>query len=404
VGRGVATQLIEARDAGGENAGASSNQPADHQRNTNHYNHYLNRIGGQDMRTKRAARAAAAIIGALALVAACGSDDDSGDASESADATTTADDGTTASDGTTGDGDSSPGELQPVDFHISWLPGGDNLAFWMGVEQGFFEAEGLDVTIRSSNDPTLSIKLAAAGEIPLVQAYTGDVIISAASGDPVVSLYDLTDRSPFGIVTMPDSGITTAEQLEGKTIGVTTLPIDRAFFAAMLRDVGLTEDDVTIVDPGQGGVAQMIAGNLDGTSAVLTYEPIILEAEGYPDANFIYYADYGAPDSSFFNIVANPEWLEDNGDTARAFIRGYRNAVEWTNANTTEAAELFVKQFPEQDAEIVAAIWSAYSEIGGTGEQSIEQWQELADFLEADGQISEPVDVTTFVSNDYIPE
>ena len=78
----------------------------------------------------------------------------------------------------------------------------------------------------------------------------------------------------------------------------------------------------------------MIAGNLDGTSAVLTYEPIILEAEGYPDSNFIFYSDYGAPDAPFFNIVANPEWLADNGDVATAFINGYRNAVAWTNENT----------------------------------------------------------------------
>jgi len=299
-------------------------------------------------------------------------------------------------------GTSEPADLIPLEFQISWLPGGDNLAFWMGVEQGFFADEGLDVTIRSSNDPTQSIRLAAAGELPMAQAYTGDVIISASQGDPVISLFDLTALSPFGIVTMPDSGIVTAEDLAGKTIGVTTLPIDRAFFSVMLESAGLTEDDVTVVDPGQGGVAQMIAGNLDGTSAVLTYEPIILEAEGYPDSNFIFYSDYGAPDAPFFNIVANPEWLADNGDVATAFINGYRNAVAWTDENTEEAARLFVEQFPDQDPEITAAIWTAYSEIGGDGVQDLEQWQTLSDFLLEEEMMPEAVDVSTIVSNDYL--
>lgn len=299
--------------------------------------------------------------------------------------------------------DSGPTELVPIDFHISWLPGGDNLAFWAGVDQGLFEAEGLDVTIRSSNDPSLSIKLAASGEIPLVQAYTGDVIISASQGEPVVSLFALTDRSPFGIVTLPDSGITTAEQLAGETVGVTSLPIDRAFFAAMLANAGLSESDVTVVDPGQGGVSQLIAGNLAGTSAVVTYEPVILEAQGFPDANFIYYSDYGAPDAPFFNIVANPDWLAENEDVARAFLRGYQAAVEWTNENTEQAAEAFVDEFPDQDAELVAAIWSGYSTIGGDGEQSIDQWTELASFLEADGQLASSVDVASFVTNEYLP-
>jgi ABC-type nitrate/sulfonate/bicarbonate transport system substrate-binding protein len=336
--------------------------------------------------TKLGARPLVALVGALALVAACGDD---GDATESEDGGAS--------------GDDAPAELQALDFHISWLPGGDNLAFWMGVEQGFFEAEGLDVTIRSSNDPTLSIKLAASGEMPLVQAYTGDVVISASQGEPVISLYALTDRSPFGIVTLPDSGITTAEQLAGETVGVTTLPIDRAFFGAMLESAGLSEDDVTVIDPGQGGVSQMITGNLAGTSAVVTYEPIILEAEGFPEANFIYYSDYGAPDAPFFNIVANPDWLAENEEVARAFLRGYQAAVEWTDENTTEAAEVFVEEFPDQDPELVAAIWEGYSDIGGTGEQDLDQWEELADFLEADGQLEASVDVTTIVSNDYLP-
>ena len=218
-----------------------------------------------------------------------------------------------------------------------------------------------------------------------------------------MSLFALTEKSPFGIVTLPDSGITTAEQLKGKTIGVTTLPIDRAFFHAMLENVGLSDSDVTVVDPGQGGVAQLIAGNLDGTSAVVTYEPIVLDAQGYPDSNFIYYSDYGAPDASFFNIVANPDWLAENGDTARAFIRGYQAAVEWTDAHTQEAAESFVERFPDQDPELVAAIWTADSAIQGNGVQNVEQWQELADFLEADGQLAGPVDVTSFVTNDYLP-
>ena len=93
-------------------------------------------------------------------------------------------------------GTSEPADLIPLEFQISWLPGGDNLAFWMGVEQGFFADEGLDVTIRSSNDPTQSIRLAAAGELPMVQAYTGDVIISASQGDPVISLLRPHRRQP----------------------------------------------------------------------------------------------------------------------------------------------------------------------------------------------------------------
>lgn len=299
--------------------------------------------------------------------------------------------------------DDEPAALTPVDFHISWLPGGDNLAFWMGVEQGFFAEEGLDVTIRSSNDPTLSLRLVSTGEVPLAQAYTGDTIIAAAGGDLVTSVFSLTASDPFGLISRSEEGIRTPEDLAGKTVGVTTLPIDRAFFTVMIESVGLTLDDVEVVDPGQGGIQQVILGNLAATSAVESYEPAVMEAEGITDYDFLYYSDYGAPDAPFFNIVAYPEWLEDNGDTVRAFLRAYRKAIEWTDANTDEAAELFVQQFPEQDADLTAAIWRKYSAIAGDGSQDSGKWRDLTDFLLEHEMMTGDVDVNAIVTDEYLP-
>jgi NitT/TauT family transport system substrate-binding protein len=66
----------------------------------------------------------------------------------------------------------------PLNFQLSWFPGGDNLAFWAGLDQGFFLEEGIDLTIDSATDPTISQKLIATGEKPIGIAYAGDIVVA----------------------------------------------------------------------------------------------------------------------------------------------------------------------------------------------------------------------------------
>lgn len=323
-----------------------------------------------------------ALLVALSLLAvlavACGGSDDDGDGDPSGDA-----------------------ELTPVDFQLSWLPGGDNLGFWAGEAQGFFEEEGIDLNIRHSNDPTASIKLAASGERPMAIAYTGDILFSAAKGNEVKSVFTLTETSPFGIVALGESGIEGPEDLRGKRVGVTSLPTDQAFFDRMLEEVGVPRSEVDVVDPGQAGIQQVMQGNLDATSAIVDYEPAVLENEGIDDYEFIFYSDYGAPDAPFYDIVVNPEWLEDNEDVVEAFIRATRKSFDWTDENVDEAVDIFIERFPEQDPNLVKEIWTREAEIQGDGTNNPEQWDALAEFFEQEGLLEEPVDVQQLYTNEY---
>jgi putative hydroxymethylpyrimidine transport system substrate-binding protein len=317
-------------------------------------------------------------------VVACGSDDDGGGG---------------------GDGEASAGQkLTPVEFQLSWLPGGDNLWAWAGKAQGFFEEEGIDLQIKHSNDPTASIKLAASGERPMAIAYTGDIIISASKGQKVVSIWALTDRSPFGLISIDsEGGIKSPKDLEGKRVGVTSLPIDQAFFDNMLAEAGVDKDKVKIVDPSQSGIQQVIQGNIDATSAVVEYEPVVLENKGIDDYTFLYYSDYGAPDAPFYSVVANPDWLSEpkNQEIARGFVRAIRKSVKWTDENTDEAAELLTEEFPEQDPELNAAIWRAEMRIHGDGSHDPSKYQGLTDFLEERDFLDGPVDIKEIQTNEY---
>jgi ABC-type nitrate/sulfonate/bicarbonate transport system substrate-binding protein len=289
-----------------------------------------------------------------------------------------------------------------VDFQLSWLPGGDNLGFWAALDKGYYRQEGLDVNIRSSNDPTQSIKLIASGQRKLGIAYVGDILTSASKGSPVLAVAALTNKSPFGIIALSKSGIRSAKDLKGKRVGVTSLPIDQAFFNYMLKKAGVSRSDVKIVDPGFGGIQQVIQGNLDATSAVADYEPAVLESKGIKGYRFIYYAQYGTPDAPFYAISANPGWAKDNGETIKKFIRATKRGFAWATKNPNQAAALFVKRYPDQDKKLVATIWTNESKLHGTLRNDVAKYQALANFLLREKMLDRKVNAGTLVTNTYL--
>jgi ABC-type nitrate/sulfonate/bicarbonate transport system substrate-binding protein len=289
-----------------------------------------------------------------------------------------------------------------LDFQLSWLPGGDNLGFWAALDRGFFEQEGLDVSIRSSNDPTQSIKLIASGERKMGIAYVGDILSAAAKNNRVTAVMALTNKSPFGIVTLTKSGIRSAKDLRGKRVGVTSLPIDQAFFAFMLKKAGVPRSEVRVVDPGFGGIQQVIQGNLDATSAIADYEPAVLESKGIKDYRFIYYSQYGTPDAPFYAVAVNPAWAKSNGPTIRKFLRATKRGFAWAAKNPDQAAAAFVKRFPDQDRKLVAEIWRRETKLHGTLRNDVSRYQALADFLLREKMLDKKVNARALVTNAYL--
>jgi ABC-type nitrate/sulfonate/bicarbonate transport system substrate-binding protein len=325
---------------------------------------------------------AALVVGALS---ACGSSDSSSSAGE-----------TSAGGGS--------GSMTPVTFQLSWLPGGESMGYFVGKEKGFYEEEGIDLKVEYANDPTLSIKLIASGEKPMGIAYSGDIVFSAAKGSNVTSVFTLTEGSPFGLVSLGKENIKTPKDLAGKTVGVTSLPTDQAYFDNMLEEAGVDKGEVNVVDPGQGGVSQIIQGNLSATSALTEYEPIILKSKGFPETNFMPYSEYGAPDAPFYDIVVNPAWLKEHEDIVEAFLRATRKSFNWTSEHLKEATDIYVEQFPEQEAQLSSELWCAERAIGGNGENKAASFEELNEFFFTKKLISKEVDPSQLYSNAYLPK
>ena len=141
-----------------------------------------------------------------------------------------------------GEGDGAE-ELTPITVGI--LPIGGLAPFFYGVEQGFFEDEGLDVRTEigeggAAFTPAVlsdEYQFAVGEYLSLMLARQNDVGIQVVSN--LTNGAERPDRGTDALLVAPDSGIDSADDLAGKTIAVNGLQgIGEVGLGAILEEQG----------------------------------------------------------------------------------------------------------------------------------------------------------------------
>jgi ABC-type nitrate/sulfonate/bicarbonate transport system substrate-binding protein len=242
-----------------------------------------------------------------------------------------------------------------VELNAGMVTGIDQIGLPIALEQGFFEDEGLDVTIaRPYATGVDALNALQAGESETVQV--GVPMIGAvlrgmdlvALGNYSGSATRLGSDATMAVVTRAGTGIDPDDltTLAGKRIAASFGTINHLYILALLESVGLTPDDVTLVNtpPPDMGVA-LLAGGVDAFSGWDPW-PIIALRDVPGAVQVIRGGDVIA--YLGFN-VATREWAEANQETLERFLAALARADQWMRANPERAAEVATRWIPGLD-------------------------------------------------------
>ena len=159
--------------------------------------------------------------------------------------------------------------------------GGKNLLYYLPLTiaetQGFFKAEGLDVTVADFAGGSQALRAVVGGSADVVSGAFEHTLNMQAKGQPMRA-FVLQGRAPQIVLgvnpkTMP--GFKTVADLKGKKIGVTAPGSSTNVMANfVLAKAGIKPNEVSIVGvgAGNGAVAAMRAGQID---AISNLDPVI---------------------------------------------------------------------------------------------------------------------------------
>lgn len=314
---------------------------------------------------------------------------------------------------TGGDPCSKPAETDHISFMGDWLPWALQGPFFAAQENGYYEQEGLTVDILAPANPADPIKLVSQGRVDVAISYVPETLQANEEGVPIVAVATLIRDIGSGLMVLPDSGITSPADLEGKILGVGPKTDLQAYLGTLLSSAGLTKDDVRIVDPGFAHIPALLEGKLDAAEGLSYAELVILngilEDEGKPPAGFLKYADYGTPNFYWTLIVSSRAWLAENPSAMCRFLRATARGLQIWAATPDQTLNEIVAKNDAWNFDQEKAIWSAMQdswtdETGRIFVQDESVWQEAQRWALANGLIQETVDPSVYFSNDYLPK
>lgn len=209
-------------------------------------------------------------------------------------------------------------------------------------DKGFFAQQGLALHYLPGAGGGDALRNLLSGQADVAFTDPGSFFAAVDKGARLKAIYDIYPQNVFNVVTLSSSGISHPADLKGKKIGVYSLASGtRQNLQILLQQVGLTEDDVTIVVTGLLNFTPLIQGQVDATAATDT-GLALARHRGLRDVNVIEVADYLNYSSDLF--VVREEFYEQNKDTLRRFVTAYRDSVQWMQRQPEEAAQLAIRR------------------------------------------------------------
>jgi NitT/TauT family transport system substrate-binding protein len=290
---------------------------------------------------------------------------------------------------------------------VGVVPGIDNAPLSVAVRDGLFRQYGLDVAVKDYQSLGAEFQALTSGQVQVAGGDYTSFFYEQATGRASLRLiadgYDAASGS-VAILTLPGSGITTPQQLQGQSGAVATPLAQMAPYSAavpyniqtLAAEEVLQNDGVS---PSSVNWTQMQAQNMIGAlrngqvSAILASEPYILQAEKQLGAVEVVDASSGVtsglPMSGYFSVAS---YARANPSALQAFQKALDQAQsDCAQRGPVQSALSDLPGLKAGDAALVTlGTYPASLNVG--------QVQRLAALMYDSGMISNQVSVNSMIS------
>lgn len=235
-------------------------------------------------------------------------------------------------------------------LQLDWIPTGEHAAYFAGAARGFWQEQGIEISLARGYGSGDTVTKVAAGTAQFGVADLGAVLAARARQNvPVRSISAVYTHSPHSLFVLKSSGITGFRGLEGKRISITPGNSHRLYFPEVARRAGTDPEKITWVNTDASAMAAMLIGRRVDAAPFYSihhyYQNKAAQRAGqeivvlpFVETGFAIYAA---------SLIATDQTIQQNPDLVRRFLRGAQRSFEWANANQAEACKLHVQKNPE---------------------------------------------------------
>jgi ABC-type nitrate/sulfonate/bicarbonate transport system substrate-binding protein len=301
--------------------------------------------------------------------------------------------------------ESNPDDIRVV---LDWTPNTNHTGLFIAQEKGWFTEEGLNVQIIQPPEDG-ALVLVGSGNVQFgfdFQETMGPAVAREHNALPVQAVAAIISHNTSGIMSFTDTGISRPRDLAGRRFASWETPLVTAIIKEIVENDGGDFNAVQMIPNFATDAFSALESDIDAIWVYYAWDGIAAEVNGY-DINFI---DFGKldPRFDFYTpvLVANTDWLNNNPERAKKFMRALSKGYTFAIENPAEAGEILLQKAPELDRQLVMKsqeyLASRYqSDALRWGEIDSERWGNFYRWMFEQGLLEKDVGSANF-TNDFL--
>ena len=303
-------------------------------------------------------------------------------------------------------------ESEAITLVLDWTPNTNHTGIYVALANGYFEDAGLNVQVVQPPEDG-AVTLVASGKAQFGVSFQ-DSLAPAFAGDspmPVTAVAAIIQHNTSGIISRAGEGMDSPAGLEGKKYATWDLDVEKATIRDVMAADGGNFDLVELIPSTvTDEVSALQSGSVDAIWIFYGWAGVACEVAGL-ETDYFEFADID-PVFDYYTpvLIGSNEWLDENPETARAFLAALSKGYTYAAEHPREAADILMEAAPELKSnsalvyasqEYLAAEYIA--DAPRWGEFDGERWAAFFRWLNENHLLEAEIDPNFGFTNEYLP-
>lgn len=236
---------------------------------------------------------------------------------------------------------------QTTNVRIAFNGFGGIAPIYLGQDAGIFKKRALNLELIFIPGGSLSLQALIGKSLDVLMTGGPPVVNAYLQGAKIKIIGGVVNLLPYTFIAT--GGIRNAEQLKGKKIGISRFGSNTDYVVRLaLNQFGLAQNEAQIIQVG-GSQARLVAMKSGAIQATVLSpeETVVAQKMGY--TVLLDFIEKGI-EFPHVTVVVRDDYLENQAQTARVFMRAYVEAVRYYRTHREEAIKkiIFLSKLPER--------------------------------------------------------